>query len=89
MREQPVGRLERKRSAAQAAAMTIENLEDTDDFGVMATKIIAAIGGDGDVFWVLDERPRHYFDATKNGHSRLRSVRNSPTWGPALYESFR
>lgn len=59
------------------------------DLDATAQGIIDAFKGRGDVFWALDGRPLRY-DGYKAGgyHSYLRSIRNSPTWGPKLFASF-
>lgn len=63
------------------------------DPAVWAPKVIELVGGDADVFWMLDEKPGlfgGYQGAPGNGYgSWLRQVRNSPVYGPQLFESFR
>lgn len=63
------------------------------DWATLAPRIISTLAGDGDAFRLLDERPGH-FDGYSRGerrgyHSFLRIVRNSPVYGPQLFQSFR
>ena len=56
-----------------------------------APKIIDAMQGEGDVFMLLDERPGYFhgYSGPNAYHSWLRTVRNSPVWGPRLFASMR
>jgi hypothetical protein len=51
--------------------------------------VIGALRGNFTVFQLLDERPSWFFPEGGHGHSTLRSVRNSPTYGPKMFASFR
>lgn len=53
-----------------------------------ATKIIDALQGDSDVFWILDEKPG-LFDGYNRYMPWLRQIRNSPKFGPQMFASFK
>ena len=54
-------------------------------------EILAALEGNADAFQLLDEKPSWFggYSGPRAYHSMLRTVRNSPLFGPQLFASFR
>lgn len=63
------------------------------DLEAEAPPVIAALERDFSVFLALDERPGRYDGYGRPGragyHSLLRTIRNSPVWGPRMFATFR
>ncbi len=77
------------RDAAYEASLTIQGILNdeafkVEDAAVWAPKIIAAFKRDADAWYVYDTQ---LWD--QPGFWAARSIRNSPTWGPKLFASFR
>ena len=82
----------RTRTLCSKAAAKIEEICGggvDGEMGAVTKRVIAALRGNFTVFQLLDERPSWFFPEGGHGHSTLRSVRNSPTYGPKMFASFR
>ena len=82
--------LRKAREAADCMDAVVADIQAKPDLPPTdwAPRIIAALGGDAEVFWVLDEKPG-LFNGYNRYHPYLRQVRNSPLYGPRMFDSFR
>ena len=82
--------LRKAREAADRMDAVVADIQAKPDLPPTdwAPRLIDALQGDADVFWVLDEKP-----GLLNGYNRyhryLRQVRNSPLYGPRMFASFK